>query len=62
MNSPECTITLYKNSYNFIEWRQNGKYHRLDGPAIEWADGTKAWYINNFKMTEAEHSERIKNE
>ena len=21
--------------------------HRLDGPAIEWADGTKIWYINN---------------
>lgn len=21
--------------------------HRLDGPAIEAADGTKSWYVNN---------------
>ena len=27
-------------------WRQNGKYHRTDGPAFEYADGTKAWYKN----------------
>jgi len=23
-----------------------GKLHRLDGPAIEYDDGTKHWYIN----------------
>ena len=22
----------------------NGKYHREDGPAVEWHDGTKLWY------------------
>jgi hypothetical protein len=22
----------------------NGKFHREDGPAIEWADGDKSWY------------------
>ena len=27
-------------------WRLNGKLHREDGPALEYADGTKAWYIN----------------
>jgi len=27
--------------YNNIEL-----YHRLDGPAIEWCDGGKEWYIN----------------
>jgi len=21
--------------------------HRLDGPAVEWSDGSKAWYVNN---------------
>ena len=25
----------------------NGKLHREDGPAIEWADGDKFWYLNN---------------
>jgi len=28
-----------------VEYRLNGKFHRLDGPAIEYADGTKKWYI-----------------
>ena len=28
------------------EWLQNGKLHRLDGPAIEWANGDKMWWIN----------------
>ena len=30
-----------------IEYKdQDGRFHREDGPAIEWLDGTKAWYIN----------------
>jgi hypothetical protein len=29
------------------EWYQNGKYHRLDGPAIECKSGTRIWYQNN---------------
>ena len=24
----------------------NGKRHREDGPALEFADGTKEWYLN----------------
>jgi len=28
------------------EWYQNGQLHRLDGPAIEWANGSKFWYQN----------------
>ena len=24
-----------------------GQLHRLDGPAVEWADGSKAWWQNN---------------
>jgi len=24
----------------------NGRYHREDGPAIEWTDGAKYWYLN----------------
>ena len=27
-------------------WYQNGKLHRLDGPAVEHSDGYKAWYQN----------------
>ena len=33
---------------NKTEWRnENGRLHRLDGPAIEYAGGTKDWYQND---------------
>jgi hypothetical protein len=28
------------------EWLLNGKRHRLDGPAAEWANGDKEWCLN----------------
>lgn len=31
-------------------WIENGSIHRLGGPAIEWSDGTKAWYIDGKKV------------
>ena len=27
-------------------YNEEGRLHRLDGPAIEYASGTKAWYVN----------------
>jgi hypothetical protein len=33
------TVLTYRT-----DWRLNGQLHRLDGPAIEWADGDKEWY------------------
>ena len=27
-------------------WYQNDKLHRLDGPAVEWANGSKVWCQN----------------
>ena len=33
-------------------WRNsNGQYHRTDGPAVEFADGSKVWYINGKRLT-----------
>ena len=30
------------------EYRNSeGKLHRENGPAVEWANGTKAWYVND---------------
>jgi hypothetical protein len=40
----EYTVKVYANGYKF--WYLNGKLHREDGPAIEWADGDKWWYLN----------------
>ena len=38
-------VTVDKNGT--ICWYQNDKRHRLDGPAIEYADGHKSWYQND---------------
>ena len=37
---------VYKNKVLAEKWYKNGKYHREDGPAIEWADGSKEWWVN----------------
>ena len=41
-NQSEC-ITSPDGSK---EWYLNGKRHREDGPAVEWATGWKHWYLN----------------
>ena len=28
------------------QWYLNDKLHRLDGPAVEYSDGTKLWWVN----------------
>ena len=33
-------------------WFLNGKYHRKNGPAIEYAGGTKVWYLNGERHRE----------
>jgi len=30
-------------------WRINGTLHRIGGPAVIWADGTKFWYVNGIR-------------
>ena len=37
----EYTVKVYSDR---AEWFQDGKLHRLDGPAIEWANGDEHWY------------------
>jgi len=36
------------NKYGTIIYELNGQFHRDDGPAIEYTDGTKKWYLNGF--------------
>jgi hypothetical protein len=40
----EYTVRI--DSYGNRGWYKPGtwSFHRLDGPAIEWADGTRGWY------------------
>jgi len=42
---PKLTI----DEYGTKEWKlPPGKHHREDGPAIEYSDGDKWWYINGL--------------
>ena len=41
MSNPKIDTFGNKHWYN-----KNYRLHREDGPAIEYADGTKAWYLN----------------
>ena len=47
----EYTVKVYDDR---TEWYLNGQRHRTDGPAIEWPDGHKYWYLNGEQLTEKE--------
>ena len=38
---------VVKDKYGTIAHYLDGKIHRDNGPAIEWADGLKEWYMHN---------------
>ena len=42
MTEPICKTDKFGNKY----WCINGFYHREDGPAVEWVDGVKEWWLN----------------
>ena len=38
-------LKIDKNGVRF--WRnEKGEFHRINGPAVEWNNGSKYWYIN----------------
>ena len=49
----KITLSSRSRGYHF-----NGKFHREDGPAIEWANGIKWWYLNGERLTETEFNAR----
>ena len=42
MNKPKVKVSADGSKH----WYLNGKRHREDGPAIEYASGNKIWYLN----------------
>ena len=49
MNYSNAVASWWKNDLD--------DYHRIDGPAIEWADGAKIWFIDGVPHTEEEFNE-----
>jgi len=43
----EQYITTLKNGTKYY-FKDKAKtiFHRIDGPAVEWANGEKEWYVN----------------
>lgn len=37
------------------EWYMGSYLHRTDGPAIEWSDGSKAYWYRGVKISEEEY-------
>jgi hypothetical protein len=40
-------------------WYKDGKLHREDGPAIEWHDGAKSYYLNDLKYSKKDYQDII---
>jgi hypothetical protein len=36
---------LIISSLGTKQWYLNGQLHRTDGPAVEWHDGSKRWFL-----------------
>ena len=43
---------IIDDSGNKFWHNSHGQQHREDGPAVEWSNGGKAWYINGFRHRE----------
>ena len=41
-------------------WYLNNQLHRTDGPAIEYYNGYKYWYINGVGLSEKEYLRLIR--
>ena len=46
MSQPEMKVGPNGSKW----WYLNDEYHREDGPAIEYASGTKLWYLNGKEV------------
>ncbi len=49
---PTLSDGSYIDSYNNVCYIKNGKLHRENGPAVECADGTKSWWVNDERHRE----------
>jgi hypothetical protein len=48
----EYTVQVYDKGTR--HWWLNGKLHREDGPACEYPDGSRCWYLGGVEYTEEE--------
>ena len=49
MSQPEIEMKVDFDGTKY--WSLNDKFHREDGPAVEWTDGEKEWWFNGKEVT-----------
>jgi len=59
MSYKEYTIRIHDTGTREY-FNKTGQYHREDGPACEYADGSKFWYINGKHLTKAKFLARTR--
>ena len=46
------------NKVGGVVWYKDGLLHRTDGPAVEYPNGSKEWWVNGVKLSEKEFMEK----
>ena len=54
------TYTVKVDDNGTKTWYVDNTRHRVDGPAIEGSDGSKHWYLDGNKLTQAQWLEAVK--
>ena len=57
MDYKEYTVKVFLDGTK--HWLVDNKLHREDGPAVDFVDGTKLWYLNGIEYTEAEFKAKM---
>ena len=53
-------ISKKVDEHGTIRYRNElGQLHREDGPAIEYGDGNKLWYLSGEELTEQEFNDLL---
>jgi|HubBroStandDraft_1064217.scaffolds.fasta_scaffold2013049_1 hypothetical protein len=51
--------TVETSANGNVFWYRDGNLHRDDGPAVEYADGTKAWYRDDQQQRDLDKADAI---
>ncbi len=50
----DVTVEEFSGDVTRTIWKVDGERHRLDGPAVEWSDGDKSYWVEGIKLSEEE--------
>ena len=61
ISEDEIVVYQLSGDYKYIEYQNDKEQaHRLDGPAREWANGSKWWYVDGKAYTQEEFERKFK--